>query len=138
MLQLDLCANDIGAAGFAALAGGLIALTALTELDLACNEPGCAGAAALAAVLPRLPRLAQLDLSGYDDHDCHEDLSALVGDAGAIAIAGALSELPAIMMLDLNCNQIGVEGVRALADGPCCARRPSASACSLWCAERSR
>jgi Ran GTPase-activating protein (RanGAP) involved in mRNA processing and transport len=120
LAHIDLCGNDIGAAGAENFAGVLRQFTALAHLNLGRNlirEAFFAGVlgqcqtlahldlsgnalgmlpqfpalAHLLGFLPKCPALAHLNLS--DNH---------LGDAGGNSYAGVMAQCPALAHLDLS------------------------------------
>jgi hypothetical protein len=100
--HLDLSDNNLGAAGLAALAGGVF--PALRALHLPRTRPEEAGVAALVAA-GFFPDLRSLALGGNN-----------LGPGAAAALARGPADR--LRVLDLSANRVGDRGAIALADGP--------------------
>ena len=98
---------EIGSAGAAELAGSPH-LAGLEKLNLRVNEIDAAGAIALAES-PPFRNLVELNL-----------WNNLIGPVGARALASA--PWPRLSRLYLSCNELGLEGVQALASAPALGR----------------
>ena len=123
--HLDLCDNEIGDAGVAAIASALIAHPALTTLVVRANEVGDAGATALAAAIRSNGALRELDL-GDNNVSCRGAVDLLCALAGndkladlnlgtnrladtihAGRVEAALAGNCALKQLDLGANALG-------------------------------
>jgi hypothetical protein len=104
LTSLNLCGNDVGAAGAAALAPSLALMTRLTSLDLGYNWFGAAGAVSLAPSLALMAQLTSLDLEiNY------------IREAGAASLAPSLAVMSQLTSLNLGHNSIGAAGAASLA-----------------------
>jgi hypothetical protein len=118
LAHLNLCDNDIGAAGAESLAGALGQCPALAHLnlsrdvqgarnaveDLSRDGIGAEGAESLARVLGQCTALAHLNLR-----------ENRIGLAGAESLAGVLGHCASLAHLDLSLTQIGPDGAASLA-----------------------
>ena len=93
--HLDLCDNEIGDAGVAAIASALITHPALTTLVVRANEVGDAGATALAAGLRSNGALRELDLGDNN-----------VSGRGAVELLCALAGNDILVDLNLGTNRL--------------------------------
>jgi Ran GTPase-activating protein (RanGAP) involved in mRNA processing and transport len=106
LAHLNLCDNEIGAAGAQSLAGVLGQCPALAHLDLWNNGIGDAGSESLAGVLAQCTALAHLDLRQPQAYRCSRGKF----------LAEVLGQCAVLAHLELSCNEIVYAGAQMLAE----------------------
>jgi len=101
--KIDLCHNNIGAAGCGHLAFAVNQRRALLSINLEFNNIGCEGTVHLASALPFLEHL-----------DLHNNK---ISDTGAIALGIGMLKISALKSLRISSNEIWIEGAEGIAAG---------------------